>query len=154
MTARGAASTGVPCLDPVEDGLRRWREVESWIESTDLLVDALDDTDGDAVAEVLVATTTLCGATGNCPYAVYLSNGGCPSFAGTLDGVSLSPREHENHGVRDVETYWKMGCLAMAGVITIYRFDGREYRDIESVECACVWEDQLPAPDRDPRCPG
>ncbi len=152
--AAAPPTTAIVCLDPRQDGLQRWQaDGEHWIGEADLVVEPTADWDGDAMPETLVATSSLCGATGNCPYVVYLSNHGCPSYAGRVDGVDVAVGAERHHGVLDVETYWKGGCVSTEGSFTLYQYDGREFRVADSVNCECIRPGQPPTPDRDPRCP-
>jgi hypothetical protein len=118
--------------------------------------ESLGDLDGDGVPDRLWAAESLCGATGNCEYKVYLTSKGCMRFAGSVGGVALQVLGGAHHGVRDLSSYWKGGCVGMEGAYEEHAFDGQEFRVTRTVSCECPkgWPDSPKTdPKRDPACP-
>ena len=138
------------CVDPHADALSRVDAELVGVPRPEIVTQKVDDLDGDGASDTLVALQELCGATGNCTYSVYLSGAGCVHYAGEVGGVMVGPSDGTHHGVRDLETYWKGGCVAMEGAGSTLAFDGTEYRTVDSYSCDCPTNE--PAP-RDPRCP-
>ncbi len=150
-----AAANQAPCVDPRDDARARYACDPVAAPGCDALrVETVDDLDGDGARDTLVAIDELCGVTGNCAYDVYLSGNGCARHAGEVGGVAITVEPTSHGGVRDLSGYWKGGCVAMEGTGSTWAFDGKQYRVLESYECACPDESPAAAAPRDPRCPG
>jgi hypothetical protein len=151
-----AFSTSAPastCVDPTSDALRRASCDPKRDKGCDaVVVRTVDDLDGDGARDVLVAQQTMCGATGNCSYAVYLTGNHCAHYAGDVGGVLVAPTQARHFGVRDLAGYWKGGCAASEGVGYTWAFDGTAYHVADSYTCACLMDGPVPA-SRDKRCP-
>lgn len=111
----------------------------------------LEDVDGDGKQELLLACPDLCGATGNCPYKLYVSGNGCWRDVGPDDmgGSIISVAKSQHHGLKDIHQYWKGGCVGREGTWAELHFDGTRYRVARTVRCEC--EDKRPRPRE---CPG
>ncbi len=118
----------------------------------DVMLDEQPDLNGDGRPERSVACREGCGATGNCPYELYLSFGKDLYFdAGDLSGIGPKKLESSHNGLPDMVAYWKGGCVGMEGTGSILEYDGSEYLPGQTFECDCEAEKQK---DRSPHCPG
>jgi hypothetical protein len=120
--------------DPLADARHK---LEATGEESTMRDEKMPDLDGDGVDERRIAVDSLCGATGNCGYALYLSNHGCLKFGGKLDGADFQILPTKHVGLSDLWSYWKLGCGSMEGVVTHWEFDGNGYVNVQSVSCAC-----------------
>jgi hypothetical protein len=156
-----APAVGATCIDPRADLLARTSCDPQVVPGCDALEEAnIEDLDGDGVGDRLLAPQMDCGATGNCPYAVYLSGRGCSRYAGQVGGAAVRATARRHAGVRDISTYAKGGCVGAEGQGATWAFDGKEYRVVDAYGCECPWLDSgAGAIDpkrvarRDARCP-
>ncbi|MCA9649002.1 MAG: hypothetical protein H6712_04075 [Myxococcales bacterium] len=113
----------------------------------------LPDVDGDGMPESMLASELHCGASGNCPRLLYLSNHGCPAFGqGLWAGVETETiLDTTHHGVSDLEVYLKDGCAGLAGGVDRLEWSGDHYEVVETIECGCPYDE--PDAPRDPKCP-
>jgi len=147
------------CTVSIEpDAVMRCRSLGEEIEGSEgLHRDTIDDLDGDGVPETLLACMSHCGATGNCPFFLYLSHRGCARYGGELAGAMWQVLAETHFGLHDVETWWKGGCAGMEGSFAHYSFDGTIYQDYGGIQCSCPLYgsdgEVVPDPSRDPSCP-
>src|SRR4051794_22584250 len=79
------ASPPAGCVDPRADAWTRLG-CENGEPCGSLRAGDVGDLDGDGVDDPAWAAESLCGATGNCSYATYLTNRGCPRYVGVVAG--------------------------------------------------------------------
>jgi hypothetical protein len=82
------------------------------------------DLDGDGKTEV--ATQKECGS-GQCTYALVLSNQGKPKPAGEIAGVSFSVLETKSNALHDLRAVSRLGCLQQ--FVSRLQYDGKGYTE-------------------------
>ncbi len=101
------------------------------------------DLDGDGTAEVIVADRTLCTPEGNCYWNVFISDGTCPRYAGTIAGAALETLDVQgDRGFRNVRAWWRLsggGRLLMEE----YRYRRGGYRVVDSLLCRRMDDDRI-----------
>lgn len=140
--------------DVVGDAAARWKKAfGSDVTRAELETKKLGDVDGDQRPEHMVLAESQCGASGNCPHLLYVSHDGCASYAGSLwaEWESETVLPNVRHGLHDIETYLKGGCAGREGTVTVWGWDGKTYRQVRRIDCACP--DEHPERHRNPRCP-
>ncbi len=99
---------------------------------------------GDGSQGVLVQGPRLfCGASGNCPYLLFIRQPGRLRLVLDAGGAFLV-RNTTSHGFRDVETSWHISAYEQ--LINVYRWNGAEYK---RADCYSVSRDR-DNPDKPP----
>lgn len=136
------------------DAASRWpAELRSQgaVTPSDLRIETIADLDGDSVGESTLIDDRECGVTGNCPRLLYLSNAGCPRFAGFFWAAMISATPTTHAGVRDLELWLKGGCAGMEGSISQLVWNGSAYEEHDRIDCPCPEDER--SPPVDPACP-
>ena len=98
------------------------------------LPSTFEDLDGDGIDELMVTDGYSHGVLAGL-HALYLSNHGCPRFAGTLLAAEPEALGSRTKGLRDLEGRHASGCAGWIFARDLYKWNGSRYAIADHASC-------------------
>lgn len=95
------------------------------------------DLDNDKQKDYIATCSSICGASGNCTYKIFISNNRCIKEVGEINGMLKKVIESKSNGSKDITQYSKNGCAGRAGRWSYLKYDKEKYVVTRSIDCKC-----------------